>query len=72
MLHLFASHLVMVCWEVWGLLKKGFAPSWSRICTFKSSLHFYTPPHDSGGVSWYHGCPSVRPSGFLFSDDNFE
>ena len=26
-------------------------------------MHFYTPPHDSGGILWYHvGCPCVRPS----------
>ena len=26
-------------------------------------VNFYTPPHDSGRVLWFHvGCPSVRPS----------
>ena len=42
----------------------------------KSSSIFYTPPHDSGGVLWFHigrpcvcpsACPSIR---FLFPDDN--
>ena len=29
--------------------------------------HFYTPPHDSGGVLWFHfGSPCVRPSVFRF------
>ena len=37
---------------------------------------FYTPPHNSGGVLWFHVgrpcvCPSVRPSvRFSFPDDN--
>ena len=42
---------------------------------------FYTPPHNSGGVLWFHVgrpcvCPSVRPSyvrpfvHFSFPDDN--
>ena len=37
---------------------------------------FYTPPHNSGGVLWFHvGCLSVRrmsvcPSFFSFPDDN--
>ena len=40
-------------------------------------MHFYTPPHDSGGVLWFHFgllcvCPSVRTSAhFSFPDDNF-
>ena len=38
-------------------------------------LPFYTPPHDSGGVLWFHvGRPYVRPSSrpsvFLFPADN--
>ena len=34
--------------------------------------HFYTPPHNSGGVLWFHvGCQCVRPSvRFSFQDDN--
>ena len=38
--------------------------------------YFYTPPHDSGGVLWYHVgypcvCPSaIRPSVFSFPDNN--
>ena len=36
------------------------------------SVLFYTPPHNSGGVLWFHVgrpcvCPSVR---FSFPDDN--
>ena len=34
-----------------------------------SLTHFYTPPHNSGGVLWFHVVrrPSVR---FSFPDDN--
>ena len=33
--------------------------------------HFYTLPHNSGMVLWFHiGCSCVRPSIFLFTDDN--
>ena len=41
-----------------------------------SFLHFYTPPHNSDGVLWFHvGRPCVRPSvhpsvHFSFPDDN--
>ena len=31
---------------------------------FKIWYHFYTPPHDSGGILWFHvGRPCVYPSG---------
>ena len=40
-----------------------FGTSWTFL------LPFYTPPHNSGGVLWFH--MSVRPSvRFSFPDDN--
>ena len=35
-------------------------------------IYFYTPPHNSGGVLWFHvGRPLVRPSiRFSFLDDD--
>ena len=42
-------------------LRSGFLAGYQGVCSF------YTPPHDNGGVQWYHVghpcvCPSICPS----------
>ena len=79
-LHRAGKHLNMSASYDYGAPKHPTAPYDTPRSTFGVTA-FYTPPHNSGGVLWFHVgrpciCPSVRQSyvhpsiRFSFPDDN--
>ena len=65
--------------EIWfGIFNGQISSNFYRIiCLRHDDIFVYIPPHDSGGVLWFHvGRPCVRPSVirpsvcFSFQDDN--